>query len=114
MVRTGGSSRPKTRQSSVNKLVDLVGCGKEFVLSDIPTHRAVIQRAILIKEKLYVQNDTAKTEIKKADIIPELATLIIEQWKSSNDKFVSPVTIQKGSLEKRLDRYWTKVESVTS
>ena len=103
MVRTGGSSRPKTRQSSGNKLVDLVGCGKEFVLSDIPTHRAVIQRAILIKEKLYVQNDTAKTEIKKADIIPELATLIIEQWKSSNDKFVSPVTIQKGSLEKRLD-----------
>ena len=39
-----------TRLSSNTKLVELVGPGKEFLPSEVPTLRALIQKGILMQE----------------------------------------------------------------
>ena len=103
----------RTRQSSADKLTEFVGCGKEFYLTEVPTLRAVIQRGLLIKERL-AEDYTALATGRgmKAKIISELATLVSAQWRKANAKFCPPVTINEKSLTRRLERNWTKVESV--
>ena len=40
-----------TRSTLKTKLSTLVGVGKEFIASDVPTLKSVIQRGIFIQEK---------------------------------------------------------------
>ena len=48
------SKSVSTRQSRCSARTDYVGKGKEFMPSELPTHRAVIQRGILLKEQTMV------------------------------------------------------------
>ena len=105
-------SRPRTRHTFEDKLVNLVGSAKAFQLNDLPTYRAVIQRGLLIKQEHYVEHDTKKGVLKKQLIISKLAPLVIAQWKKSNDIFCPPVTITERSLVNKLIRFWTKAENV--
>jgi len=107
-------SSQRTRHSSATQLTEFVGCPKEFYLSDVPTLRAVIQRGLLIKERLYAENDEVFTTGRglTTRICTELAPLITAQWRKANDKFRPPVTITEYSLVKRLERKWKKVDNV--
>ena len=42
-------------------------------------------------------------------MIEELAGLVIEQWRKSNSKFVHPVTIEKRSVIKKIQRKWDRL-----
>ena len=50
----------KTRYQSSFKLRDLVGPGKEFFPSEVPTLRAAVQRGVLIKEICMIEKDASK------------------------------------------------------
>ena len=52
----------KTRNQSFSKLSELVGPGKELLTSEEPTLCAVIQKGILISERVLVELGKAKTE----------------------------------------------------
>ena len=108
-------SRPKvgkTRQQIGSKLGELVGPGKEFMPSEVPTLRACIQRGILIKERQLLEDSKAKTEIHVGETCKELAPLVLSQWQRSNPKFYPPVVIKGDSLVKRLERLWKRANEV--
>jgi hypothetical protein len=105
--KAGAGSGPRTRHQSGNKLVDLVGPGKEFNPSEVPTLRAVMQKGILIKESML--EGTAKTEVHVKEIVQELVPLIEAQWQKSNPKFCPPVTIKQDSIEQKLSKLWKRV-----
>ena len=110
-----GSSKPKgtkTRGKIKSKLQYLVGAGKEFNPSEVPTLRAAIQRGLLIRERLLWEEGRAKKDIPTLEVVQELAVLIQLQWQKSNPKFSPPVTIQEYSLIKKLQKLWIKVEGV--
>jgi hypothetical protein len=48
------TSNVKTRHNLATKLSNFVGKGKEFVLSEVPTKRSVIQMGILLKVCFYL------------------------------------------------------------
>jgi hypothetical protein len=75
----GSHKGTKTRPQSGTKLGQLVGPGKEFILSEVPTLRAVMQRGILIRERLLVEQGTATKDIHVGDIVKELVPLINAQ-----------------------------------
>ena len=62
-VPGGSKGGAKTRHQSGTRLGELVGPGKEFVLSEVPTLRAIIQKGILIKERLMIEEMTSKKNI---------------------------------------------------
>ena len=62
----------KTRKQSYSKPSELVGPGKELLTSEVPTLCAVIQKGILIRERVLVVLGEAKTEVHSKDIIAEL------------------------------------------
>ena len=67
----------RTRHQSGSKLRELVGAGKEFLLSEVPTLRAVIQRGILIKERWMIEENTGQKKVLVGDIVRELVPLIM-------------------------------------
>ena len=77
----------KTRKCSQSltdsKLSSFVGQGKEFLHSEVPTLRAVIQRGILIKEGLILEQGAAKKDIHVKQIVDQLDPLIFAQWQIS-------------------------------
>ena len=105
----------KTRRHSDSKLSELVGPGKEFILSEVPTLRAIIQRGILIRDRLLLEQGSAKTDVHTKDIVVELVPLIVAQWQISNAKFAPPVTIKEDSIRKKVERlrHVTHVNHVT-
>ena len=112
MSSPGSSKGTRTRHQSGSKLTEFVGPGKEFNLSEVPTLRAVIQRGILIKEKLLLEQGSAKKDIHVSEIVKELVPLIVAQWHKSNVKFSPPVTIMEHSIKNKVERLWRKIEEV--
>ena len=102
-VPGGSKGGAKTRHQSGTKLGELVGPGKEFVLSEVPTLRAIIQKGILIKERLMIEEMTSKKNILVGELVKEVAPLVLAQWQKSNAKFVPPVTITEKSPRQKLD-----------
>ena len=94
MSNPSSSMEIRTRQQFRTRMEDVVGHGKDFIPSEVPTLRAVIQKGILIRERL-LQQGTAQTYIHVNDIVKELVPLIQAQWIRSNAKFCYPVTIYK-------------------
>ena len=111
-VPGGSKGGAKTRHQSGTKLGELVGPGKEFVLSEVPTLRAIIQKGILIKERLMIEEMTSKKNILVGELVKEVAPLVLAQWQKSNAKFVPPVTITEKSLRQKLEKLWRRVEEV--
>ena len=77
-----------TRLSTNIKLIALVGPGKEFVPSEVPSLRAVIQRGILLQQ----DNLQSRRNYPIKDMAKDLAQLILDQWQLSNDDFQKTVT----------------------
>ena len=69
----------KTRRRSASKLSEFVGPAKEVLPSEVPTLRAIIQRGLLVRDRLLLEQGSAKTEIHTKDIIAELVPLISNQ-----------------------------------
>ena len=113
-MSTSGSLKggARTRHQSGSKLRELVGAGKEFLLSEVPTLRAVIQRGILIKERWMIEEITGQKKVLVGDIVRGLVPVILTQWQRLNAKFCSPVTISKKSLVQKVEKLWRKVEEV--
>ena len=68
-----------TRKSTDSHLKDLVGCGKEFVVSELPTMRAVLQLGILFKEKEIILKEKSSNNITVKHIANNVAPLFLEQ-----------------------------------
>ena len=79
-MATASCSKHRTRHSSSCKLSDYIGGGKEFILSEVPTNRAVIQRGILLRENKCVEDGISKQNYSKDQIAKD-------QWLKSNVKF---------------------------
>ena len=113
MATSGGSkAKAKTRHQSGSKLSEFVGRGTEFIECDVPTLRAVMRKGILIKEKLMIEEEVQKNDIKRGDVIREVVPLILGQWQKLNAKFCSPVIITEKSIVSKVERLWDRVEKV--
>ena len=94
-------SVPKTRKQLTSRLTDFVGKGKEFEQSEVPTVRAVVQRGILMRNRLIIEQEALKNEVKKGSIARELAPLIQAQWQKSN-RAVSGQEARDGYIRARV------------
>ena len=90
----------KTRRRSDSKLSQLVGPGKEFIPSEVPTLQTIIQRGILIRDRMLLEQGSAKTDFHIKDIVLELVfsdsgTI----WQISNAKIAPPVFVTNATAQ---------------
>lgn len=110
MSSKSSGTKPKTRQGSGTKLSEFVGRGKEFVGSEVPTYRAVIQKAILLQEIRDIEEDIDRQHYQVKYIARDLAPLVLAQWEKSNVKFSPPVIISE--VPRKIEWFWLKVSDV--
>ena len=107
-----GCSRTRTRNPSGGHLTNLVGPGKEFLRSEVPTVRAAIQKGILVKEKMMIEQCAKNKGIMLKEILIPLIPLIQAQWMKADTKFSPHVTSQEHGILLELERYWKRVDEV--
>ena len=97
-----------TRNKTKSSLEELVGSGKNFLPSEVPTYRAVFQRGIILQ-----QENAYKTSYKTSNLCHDLAEEIISQWQKSNALFRPPITIQSKSIQNKLIKKWERIRKVS-
>ena len=60
------------QDDALTQLSQLVGPGKEFIPSEVPTLQTIIQRGILIRDRMLLEQGSAKTDVHIKDIVLEL------------------------------------------
>ena len=105
-------SAPKTRHQAGTKLAEFVGPGKDLNPGEVPTLRAALQKGILIRERLLIEQDVAKKDIHARDICKELAPAVLAQWQKANPKFIPPVVVKEACLVVKLEKVWNKAKDV--
>ena len=86
------ASKPRTRNESGSKLSAFAGPAKEFLPSDVPTNRAVIQRMLLLREEKLIQGVNIRNYSLK-EVTKDIVPLVLRQWIKSNLSFIPPVAI---------------------
>lgn len=97
------TSGPRTRQKSECHLSAFVGAPKEFSIADVPTNRAVIQRALLLRETKQLKGVDYRNYSSK-EIASDLVPLVEAQWQKANVLFTAPVTVGRKSLAQKIER----------
>ena len=103
----------KTRSATKTKLSQFVGPGKDFLISEVPTWRSVIQKGIQLRNKKWQEDGVSKNLYSVNDMCRELSELIHLQWKKANAKFVPPIIIDEKHLARRIKTKWTKVNNIS-
>ena len=101
-----------TRHQSGSKLEELIGCGKKFLASEVPTLRAALQFGLYLQKDYMLREGGDKRNYPITLIMKEVAECVIQQWLKSNSGFVPPVVQTTTSLAQKLERAWMKYSSI--
>ena len=113
MAGKESSSKARTRHSSSTRLSDyLGGTGKEFLPSEVPTLRDVLQKGLLIQECKMLEGGGGRKNYPVREMIEELVTAVYLQWEKSSSMFKPPVVSDKKALVQRVKRLWEKATAI--
>ena len=107
MAGSGASSSRKTRGQIGSRMSDYIGTGRDFLLSDVPTLRCALRKALLLQEQ-----EGDKRNLPIPFLMTQVADSILAQWRKSNVKFAPPVVISREALSKRLQTAWTSISAI--
>ena len=79
MSQTSIMIEPRTRHTSGSNLSDLIGRGKEFLTSELPTARDILQLGIFLKETHHIGSKYLVNEI-----ITDIYVQLHAQWMKAN------------------------------
>ena len=100
-----------TRLYTTTKLITLVEPGKDFLTSEVPTLRAVIQQGIKMQEDSLHINIT-KNNYPLKSMAKDLVPLIQAQWKKSNDSFIPPVIKNDKTIADIIVAKWNTLSEI--
>ena len=108
------NSLVKTRSTVKTKLTEFVGPGKDFLISEVPTWRSIIQQGINLRDKKLIENSVSKNLYSVNDMCDDLANMVQIQWQKANSKFIPPITVGHRSVSRRIQTKWMKVNKLSS
>ena len=94
------------RGCSGNQLSLLVGPGKDFLPTEVPTVRAVLQRGLLMQEE-NLHKDVPRHLYPISELARDLVPLVVAQWEKSNMNFKPPVIYNYKSISRKIVKEWT-------
>ena len=107
------TSPSRTRFGITSKLTKLIGTGREFLPSEVPTLRSVIRKGIFIQEENLHDNVTRNNYSIK-EMALDLASEVCALWKKSNAQFEIPVIFTKKSVARKIVDKWEKVRKAAN
>ena len=92
----------RTRTQSKSNLSDLVGTGRELLVSELPTVRDILRYGIYLREQFAEDRRNYPVDQLLRDIYPA----VIGQWSKANALFKPPVTNGKSTIMPKLKEVW--------
>ena len=93
----------KTRYTSGSNLSDLIGKGKEFLASELPTARDVLQLGLFMKET----DNRPASKYPVSELINDIYIQLHSQWMKANHLFEFPVIITEKAVKTKLKVLWS-------
>ena len=90
----------KTRLSVSTLLSNIIGAGKEFITSELPTSRDILRYGIYLRE----QSDCDIRTYTVNQLSCDLSKAIIQQWKKASLEY--PVVISEKAIIAKVKRLW--------
>ena len=107
------TSPSRTRSGITSNLTLLIGSGREFLPSEVPTLRSVIRKGILLQEE-NLSDDGTRNNYSINEMAKSLASQVCTQWKKSNALFDPPVTLNEHTIEMKIKQKWELVRSAAN
>ena len=105
--------KPKTRNEVKSGLTDYLGTGRDMLASELPTLRAALREAVLIREQRSIQTGKDIRSIPMTEVMDTVVTRIRRLWLKSNSQFMPPVTVEDRAVKKKLMDAWRKASHIT-
>ena len=96
------TAHAKTRNKIASHLSSLVGTGREFIPSELPTHRDLLRYGILCRELAEENRRNYTVNELVRDMIPPL----LAQWQKANSQFKYPVINHEERLFSKVKKLW--------
>ena len=110
--KTRAKNPPKT---SYNFWYQTLGCGwtrKEFLTSEEPTLRAVIQMGILLQQERLLVKEVERKHYPVTELAKDLAPLVIRQWRKSNANFKPLVVFEVRYIRRKIQTKWESLVDI--
>ena len=103
------ASKKRTRLQTFTHMSNLIGTGREFLPSELPTLRDVLRYGLLLREQSGedVRNYPVVSLIK--DICPE----VLQKWQRANSSFVAPVINSKITILNKIQHSWEQAKNIS-
>ena len=92
----------KTRKNLITPTVKLIGPGKEFILTELPTLPAILQYGIYLRDQRLLVQQKDRSSCSDRELAKEITLAIVNQWKRANTGFQPPVVIDEWSIIRRV------------
>ena len=86
----------------VSSLTEYLGTGREMLESELPTLRAALREAVLIREQRSIQTGKDIRSISMTEVMDTVGTSVQRLWLKSNSQFMPPLTVEDKSVKKKL------------
>ena len=103
MPQAPAMSGVRTRKTSGSNLSDVIGKGKEFLASELPTARDVLQFGLFLKET----DNRPASKYPVSELINNIYIQLHSQWMKANHLFVFPVIITEKAAKNKLKDLWS-------
>ena len=103
---------PKTRKRLSSSLNDIVGTGRHLLENQVPTLRAALRKALIIREEKSHLDNTHVRNMEISEIMNDVVEDVKRLWLKSNFLFQRPVIITDKAIKKTLLNAWETAKDI--
>lgn len=98
----------KTRRKATSSVSRLVGTGREFVPSELPTARDVLRLAVLKR-----QQGEDRRNYGVDQLVTDVISSLLAQWQKANPHFTWPVTSHRATISAKIKKLWLRAVDIS-
>ena len=108
------TSKKRTRAAGKSEIEEIVGTGKEFTVTEVPTWRDIYRYGLFLREDFATKNELTVSKYSLNTLGNDVAAAVFRQWKKASKDFIPPVTIREKTLKDKIIRKWNKLNSIVN
>ena len=95
-----------------SRMKEMIGEGKELLASQLATNRSILQKCILVKEKMIFEDNIHFSKVSLQEVANVVLFDLSQQWMTVSPLLRPPVIISEEGIVNKTKRLWEKAVNV--
>ena len=95
-----------------SRMKEMIGEGKELLASQLATNRSILQKCILVKEKMIFEHNIHFSKVSLHEVANIVLLDLSQQWLTVSPLLRPPVIISEEGIVNKTKRLWEKAVNV--